>query len=116
MKLLLLSLFATAATTLQAQEAGNLDKTKLLERALQFKMSGRDTVPQPAVKILMEKLQHGRVRVLPQDGMPFIVPGTSGIAAIPNAFKSEAGKDPIPGRIPNAWQMPKAVPDGKGAK
>ncbi|OLY91505.1 hypothetical protein SAMN05444008_103278 [Cnuella takakiae] len=115
MKLLLLAIAACFSASLQAQEINIGDKSKLLERAMQFKIAGKDTVKREAFNLVIQT-PGSRVRILPQDGMPCIVPDTSDIAAMPNAFKKTPEKDPLPGRIPNAWKEPKPLPDFKGSK
>lgn len=115
MKLLLLAIAVCFGASLKAQEINITDKNKLLERALQFKIAGKDTVKREPFSLIIQG-PGNRVRILPQDGMPCIVPDTSDIASMPNAFKKTPDKDPVPGRIPNAWQAPKPVPDFKGSK
>jgi hypothetical protein len=115
MKLLFLSIAICFGVSLQAQETNIRDKNKLLERAMQFKIAGKDTVKREAFNLVIQT-PGNRVRILPQDGMPCIVPDTSDIAAMPNAFNKTPDKDPVPGRIPNAWQAPKPVPDFNGSK
>lgn len=88
-----------AGGALQAQET-ILNKERLQERAQQYLQKSADTtggkIPNLAV------VPGGkRVVALPQDGMPCIVPDTSGLAPMPNAL--EVTSIPPACRIPNAW-------------
>ena len=113
MKLLLLMAALIFGTAIQAQQVRDIEK--LRERARQFEMTGKDRVQKKDITIFLSR--EGKViQVLPQDGMPYIIPDTRGIAAIPNAFRAEQQKDPLPGQIPNGWMSPKPRQDADATK
>lgn len=105
MKLLFLVVLLATGTSLNAQEE-IVDKAMLRKRALLFKAAGKDTVKQKQLEAVVAPGR--RVRTLPQDGMPCIVPGAADIAAIPNvAAPLIKTVQPAAGRIPNAWKKRK---------
>jgi len=114
MKLLLPIFFCLFSTAVFAQ----LTDKELKKRIETFTEKNKGTTYVPGVKVLRvekdtsTKLQgfiNGRrspagVYRLSQDGMPCLVPATSGIAAIPNAFPSVSV--PFKTTIPNAYKDP----------
>ena len=74
---------------------------KLLQRAFAYKLRSADTLRKSSPHI--EIVPSTRVQILPQDGMPCIVPDTTEIAVMPNALPAVAPLQPIAGQIPNAW-------------
>ncbi len=114
MKLFLIITAFLIAQGIQAQELV-IDKEKLRERAMQFQLRGKDTLKQEQLNVVVARPSN-EVRILPQDGMPCIVPDTRAIAAMPNALRRPSRKDPVPGQMPNAWPGRKRQPDNNDAK
>ena len=74
---------------------------KLLQRAFAYKLRSADTLRKSLPHI--EIVPGTRVQILPQDGMPCIVPDTTEIAVMPNALPALPPVQPVAGQIPNAW-------------
>ena len=95
MKLLLLFVFCIFSFFAQAQNSGAPGTPKQPEVLKKFKGTNGDELRKQFEAYFKHQFQNvllgskqGRIAILPQDHMPCLVPDTSAIAPMPNAWKA----------------------------